>query len=103
MADANREKTFKHRNIIDDILDLGLTTLMVVWYFTGIQLDNETLAMVGAAGASARVTLRKILVKFWGPSLGIDSDETEPEPAPSETPTENATEGEEKESEGEAG
>ena len=88
MADTKSETTFRHRNIIDDILDLGLTIAMIAWYFTGLELDKETLAMIGAAGASARVTLRRILIKAWGPKLGIEADPSEPEPAPSETPTE---------------
>ena len=45
MAGQKVETTHKHRNIIDDILDLGLLVLMVVWYFTGIELDEETLAI----------------------------------------------------------
>lgn len=74
MADMKLEKTFKHRNIIDDILDLGLLILMVAWYFTGIDLDKETLATTGAIGASARGLLRRILTKLWGPRLGIEPD-----------------------------
>lgn len=95
MSDTKSETTFKHRNIIDDILDLGLMALMVAWYFTGVDLDKETLAMIGGIGASARAALRRILVKLWGPKLGIDPaklpDELKPESeesAPSETTTE---------------
>lgn len=68
----HQEKTHRHRNIIDDILDLGLTIGCVVWYFFGFELDAEKLAMVGAAGASARAALRRILMRLWGEKLGID-------------------------------
>lgn len=100
MADTKSETTFKHRNIIDDILDLGMTIAMIAWYFTGIDIDKETLAMVGAGGASARVTLRRILVKLWGPKLGIEADPSDDEePAPSDTPTEAPDDSEESEDE----
>jgi len=74
MAGPKEEQTHKHRNILDDILDLGLVSAMVAWYFTGIELDKETLAMLGGAGASARVFLRRILMHFWGDSLGPARD-----------------------------
>jgi len=86
MADKKpAEPTFKNRNVIDDILDLGLLLIMVIWYFTGIELDEATLAMIGGAGATARVSIRRILLKLWGDELGIEADPApEPEPAPEE-------------------
>jgi len=76
-----KEKTHKHRNVIDDILDLGLLVLMVAWYFTGVDVDKETLAMIGGSGASARVLLRRILMNLWGAKLGIK------DPSEGDTPT----------------
>lgn len=70
-AMAGKNATHKHRNIIDDILDLGLTVASIVWYFVGVELDTETVAMIAGAGASARATLRRILTKMWGDKLGI--------------------------------
>lgn len=68
MADKKAERTHRHRNIIDDVLDFGLAVLGGLWYFFGgdIKLDNETLAMIATAGASARAALRRILMKLWG-------------------------------------
>lgn len=62
-------QTHKHRNIIDDALDFGLLVIMIIWYITGIELDEHTLAMVGGLGASARVALRRILISIWGERL----------------------------------
>lgn len=70
---AGKNATHKHRNIIDDILDLGLTVASVVWYFVGVELDAETVAMIAGAGAGARATLRRILTKLWGDKLGIEA------------------------------
>ena len=95
MAGKN-ERTHKHRNIIDDILDLGLTVGMIAWYFVGIELDHETLAMIGAAGASARVTLRRILMGMWGEKLGIEAEpetEAEDEPKPDDGDSDAAESG----------
>lgn len=72
MAGEKKEATHKHRNVLDDILDLGLLVAMVAWYFTGIDVDKETLAMIGGSGASARVLLRRILMHFWGDALGVE-------------------------------
>jgi hypothetical protein len=71
---AGKNSTHKHRNIIDDILDLGLTVASIIWYFTGIELDAETVGMVAAAGASARATLRRVLTRLWGEKLGIPAE-----------------------------
>ena len=38
---AGKNATHKHRNIIDDILDLGLTVASIVWYFVGVELDTS--------------------------------------------------------------
>jgi len=70
---AGKNATHKHRNIIDDILDLGLTIASIAWYFTGVELDAETVAMIAGAGAGARATLRRILTKMWGDKLGIEA------------------------------
>lgn len=68
---AGKNATHKHRNIIDDILDLGLTVAAAIWYFAGVELDAETVAMIAGLGAGARATLRRILTKLWGDKLGI--------------------------------
>jgi len=77
MAGKRSEMTYRHRNIIDDLLDLGLLVLMVAWYFSGIEISEKTLAMLGGVGASARVSLRRILVRIWGEDLGINSEDQE--------------------------
>lgn len=73
------EKTHKHRNIIDDLLDLGLLVLMVIWYFTGIELDEKDLAVAGGIGASARVSLRRILMRIWEESDFFEAEGSESE------------------------
>lgn len=78
------EKTHKHRNIIDDILDLGLLVLMVIWYFTGIELDEKDLAVAGGIGASARVSLRRILMRIWEESDFFEAEGGESESEESE-------------------
>jgi len=78
------EKTHKHRNIIDDILDLGLLVLMVIWYFTGIELDEKDLAVAGGIGASARVSLRRILMRIWEESDFFEAEGSESESEESE-------------------
>ncbi len=78
------EKTHKHRNIIDDILDLGLLVLMVIWYFTGIELDEKDLAVAGGIGASARVSLRRILMRIWEESDFFEAENGESESEESE-------------------
>lgn len=75
MAKVKTQQTHKYRNVIDDILDLGLILLMAIWYITGIDLDEHTVAMVGGLGASARVALRRILMAIWGQKLGIEAPE----------------------------
>ena len=77
---AGKNATHRHRNIIDDILDLGLTVAAAVWYFTGVELDAETVAMIAGLGAGGRASLRRILTKLWGEKLGIEApDESEAE------------------------
>ena len=75
MGESQKENTFRHRNIIDDLLDLGLLIIMVIWYFTGLEIDEKTLAVLGGAGASARVSLRRILMRIWGEDLGISLED----------------------------
>lgn len=76
---VDEERTHKHRNIIDDVFDLGLVIGGVVWYFVGIELDAETLAMVATAGATGRAALRRILMKLWGPQIeAIESRRADP-------------------------
>lgn len=68
MADTKADRTHKHRNIIDDVLDFGLAVAGAVWYFffDDVEIDAHTMAMVATAGATARASLRRILMKLWG-------------------------------------
>lgn len=68
MADTKTDRTHKHRNIIDDVLDFGLAVAGMVWYFffPDIEIDAKTTAMIATAGATARASLRRILMKLGG-------------------------------------
>lgn len=67
------EKTHKYRNVIDDGLDLLLATIAFVYLAfgedLGITLTADQIAMAAAFGATARVSLRKILMRLWGDKL----------------------------------
>ncbi len=67
------EKTHKHRNVIDDILDflLGIISFVyLMWHENlGITLTADQMAQVAIFGATARVSIRKILMKLWGHKL----------------------------------
>jgi hypothetical protein len=98
---AGKNATHKHRNIIDDILDLGLTIASIAWYFTGVELDAETVAMIAGAGAGARATLRRILTKMWGDKLGItapaeDSSSDDAESSSSDSDSDSSDDSEDK-------
>ncbi len=71
------ESTHKHRNVIDDILDLGLSAACVVYYLfheqIGLSLTDEQMVTIGAAGAAGRASLRRIMMKLWGAKLDAES------------------------------
>ncbi len=76
------EKTHKHRNVIDDILDflLGIISFVyLMWHEElGITLTADQMAQVAIFGATARVSIRKILMKLWGHKLpGTGSGDSE--------------------------
>ncbi len=72
------ESTHKHRNVIDDILDLGLSAACVVYYLfheqIGLTLTDEQMVTIGAAGAAGRASLRRIMMKLWSAKLGAESN-----------------------------
>lgn len=76
------EKTHKHGNVIDDILDLGLALIASLYVIfgeqIGVQLDDQQLAQIAIVGGAARASLRRILRKLWGDGL-----ESTPQPSPS--------------------
>ncbi len=88
------EKTHKYRNVIDDALDLLLATIAFVYLMwheqLGITLTAEQIAMAAAFGATARVSLRKILMRLWGHKIPAPSSDSAPadegEPAAEDTP-----------------
>jgi len=91
MAEKSAERTHKHRNIIDDLFDLGLIIGGMVFFFMDIELDKDTIAELAVGGAALRATLRRILMKIWGPQIeAIEArsngeapePETEPDPEP---------------------
>jgi hypothetical protein len=87
-------ETHKHRNIIDDILDLGLLVVGLLYFLfghrIGLELTDKELAAIASSGATARILVRKILMRIWGEEVASleAASSPLPEPAPSETPTE---------------
>jgi len=83
------EKTHRHRNVIDDILDFLLAVIAFVYLMwheqLGITMTDEQMAMAATFGATARVSIRKILMKLWGKKLP-DSDEGAPKGASFDPP-----------------
>lgn len=75
MADSEKtiESTHKYRNIIDDALDFLLAVIAFAYLMfheqLGITLTEDQLVMAAAFGASARISLRKILMRMWGDKL----------------------------------
>jgi hypothetical protein len=71
MADQSKvsENTHRYRNVIDDALDFLLAIISFVYMMFHEQLDitlsGEQLAMAATFGASARIALRKILMRLW--------------------------------------
>lgn len=87
MAEKDLERTHKHRNIIDDVMDFGLAVSGMVWYFffPDTEVDAKTMAMIAAGGAGARASLRRILMKLWGPAIEARaSGDGVPDKAPEE-------------------
>ena len=96
MADTKTDRTHRHRNIIDDVLDFGLAVAGMVWYFffPDTEIDAKTMALIATAGATARASLRRILMKLWGHHVDAiearvgdgeeDSSESDTEPDPAE-------------------
>lgn len=83
--------THKHRNIIDDILDLGLLIGGLLYFLfghkIGLAFTDKELAAIASTGATARILVRKILMRIWRDSLDSLPGETAPVTPPSETPT----------------
>jgi hypothetical protein len=75
MADPEKtlESTHRYRNIIDDALDFLLAVIAFAYLMFHEQLDitltEDQLVMAAAFGASARISLRKILMRMWGDKL----------------------------------
>lgn len=69
-------KAHKGQNLIDDLLD-GTLAFVSIGYLIlapklGIHLDDQTILAIATAGATVRLTLRKLLIHFWGEKLGIE-------------------------------
>lgn len=91
MAEKKLERTHKHQNIIDDVLDFGLAVAGTVWYFffSDVQIDAKTMAMVATTGAGARASLRRILMKLWGPQINAIESRVTGDGVPEVAPEEN--------------
>lgn len=91
MAEKDLERTHKHRNIIDDVLDFGLAVAGAGWYFffPDTEVDAKTMAMVATAGAGARASLRRILMTLWGPQIKAIEARVTSDGVPEEAPEEN--------------
>jgi len=96
-----KETTHKHRNIIDDILDLTLIIGSIAYIIWGdqisIELTGQQWAEIVALAATGRAILRRILTRLFRVepyepdstgSASIDGDK------PSDTPTEDPAEDE---------
>lgn len=101
------QTTHQHRNLIDDVLDLGLLAGGLGYFIfadrLGLALTATELAAIASSGAAMRILVRKILMRIWGKEIvaleatsavapTVDTlepvePEAEAEPAPSETPT----------------
>jgi hypothetical protein len=85
MGNTKSENTHKHRNLIDDLLD-GAMALLAIAYFLAsdtfdFHLNDKTLALIGTAGATLRVTARKILMRLWSDKLGVTAGAGDAQPA----------------------
>lgn len=91
--------THQHRNLIDDILDLGLILGGLLYFLfahrVGLEFTDTELAAIASSGAAMRILVRKILMRLWGPKINAleaaspdaPAEPAEPEATPSETPT----------------
>lgn len=86
MGTTAKPVTYKHRNLIDDILDGALAVVAIIYFFLSDQFDvhlsDKTLALIATAGATLRGAVRKILLRLWGEKLGIPGDAEVAQPAP---------------------
>lgn len=78
---SDKPVTHKGRNLIDDMMDGGLALLSIIYFViasqTGFELDDQTLALIATAGATVRVTLRKVLMRLYGEKLGVSTPATD--------------------------
>jgi Flp pilus assembly CpaE family ATPase len=75
MSTKAPETTYKHRNLIDDVLD-GMLAVVAILYLVagdqwGFHLDDKTLALIATAGGTLRVAVRKISMRIWGDKLAL--------------------------------
>lgn len=57
------------QDIIDDVFDLLLILLAILWSVFEVNLSDATLAQIAIAGASARTIFRRVFRTVLGPRI----------------------------------
>lgn len=69
-----KTRDHKHRDLIDDILDLGLLVGAATYYIvvdvTDFELGAKTVALLAGLGATARTLSRRILSRLLSNAAG---------------------------------
>jgi len=57
------------QDIIDDVFDLALIVLAILWSMLEVHLTDATIAQIAIAGASARTIFRRVFRTILGPRI----------------------------------